>query len=415
MAGPLSGLRVIELAHERGAFVGKLLADAGADVILIEPPAGAPQRRHEPFLDDRFDIEASLSWWHYNTSKRGISLDLESVEGRNLLLQLIENADILIDGEDPGRLAHLNLDYPDLVKRNARLLMVSLTPFGRTAPRAEEPATDLTLAAASGMVWMNGYDDHTLPPVRGGIGQALQTGAHYAVMSVLAALLYRDHTGEGQHIDVNIHACCNVTTESATYAWLISGTTVFRQTGRHAAAFATTASQVRCRDGRYVNTGVPPRTPKEFGSLRQWILDLELQSEFPEIVFLERAMECQFVDLAKIGDDDEVTAIFAAGRDALVLIAGSLTAYEFFIGGQDRGFSVGIIYSPEEVLQDPQFRSRGFPVEVEHPEIGKTITYPGAPYRFTKTPWSISRRAPRLGEHNDEVLGALRRGPSSGI
>lgn len=410
MAGPLSGLRVIELAHERCAFAGKLLADAGADVILIEPPEGAPQRRHEPFVGDRPDSESSLSWWHYNTSKRGVTLGLESDEGRVLFLQLMADADILIEGEDPGRLAALHLDYPDLAQQNARLLMVSITPFGRRAPRADEPATDLTLAAASGMVWMNGYDDHSLPPVRAGSNHALQTGAHYAVMSLLAALLYRDHTGEGQHIDVNIHACCNVTTESATYAWLISGKEVFRQTGRHAASFATTSSQVRCSDGRYVNTGVPPRTPKEFASLRQWVLDLELQSEFPEVVFLERAMECQFVDLAKIGDDDEVTAIYAAGRDALVLIASRLTAYEFFIGGQERGFSVGIIYSPEEVLQDPHFIARGFAVEVEHPELGRTVTYPGAPYRFTASPWAISRRAPRLGEHNDEILGAIKRG-----
>jgi crotonobetainyl-CoA:carnitine CoA-transferase CaiB-like acyl-CoA transferase len=259
------------------------------------------------------------------------------------------------------------------------------------------------------MVWMNGYDDHGLAPVRGGGDQAYNTGAHYAVMSLLSALLHRDRTGDGQHIDVNINACCNVTTESGTYAWLVSGATVYRQTGRHAAAYATISSQVCCADGRYVNTGVPPRTREEFASLRQWLLDLGLQDEFPEIVFLERAMQREFVDHGRIGVDDEVTAMAEAGRNALVLIATRLPAYEFFIGGQERGFSVGIIYSPEEVMQDPHFIARGFPVAVEHPELGRSFVYPGAPYRFNASPWAISRRAPLPGEHNAEILDPLRR------
>jgi len=409
MAGPLTGVRVIELAHERCAFAGKLLADAGADVILVEPPGGAAQRTHEPFVDDQPNSERSLSWWHYNTSKRGVTLDLETDNGRDLLRQLVAEADVFIEGEDPGCMADWRLDYPDFEARNPGLVMVSITPFGRNAPRSEEPATDLTLAAGSGMVWMCGYDDHSLPPIRGGGNQAFQTGAHYAVMSLLSALLYRDQSGEGQHIDVNIYACCNVTTESGSYAWLVSGATVRRQTGRHAAGHATTPSQVRCADGRYVNTGVPPRTPKEFGSLRDWLLDLELQHEYPEIFLLEMAMELDFVDEAKIGIDDEVTAIFGAGRDALVLIASRLPAYDFFRGGQDRGFSVGIIYAPEQVMDDPHFRERGFPVAVEHPEMGREIAYPGAPYRFNGSPWEISRRAPQLGEHNDEILGTLKK------
>jgi len=408
MAGPLAGVRVIELANERCAFAGKLLADAGADVVLVEPPEGAPQRRHEPFLHDVPHPERSLSWWHYNTSKRGVTLDLGKAEDRGLFLQLIATADLFLEGEEPGRLASLQLDYPDLKGRNATLIMASITPFGRDAPRSAEPATDLTLSAGSGMVWMNGYDDHSLAPVRGGGDQALNTGAHYAVMSLLAALLFRDGTGEGQHIDVNIHACCNVTTESGSYAWLVSGATVYRQTGRHAATYATISPQVRCLDGRYANSGVPPRTRTEFASLRQWILDLNLQDDFPEILFLERAMESDFVDLGKIGDDDEVTAIAEAGRNALLLIAAHLPAYEFFIGGQERGFSVGIIYSPEEVLHDPQFRARGFPVSVQHPELGRSFVYPGAPYRFNASPWAITRRAPQLGEHNGEVLAPLK-------
>lgn len=406
-AGPLDGLRVLELAHERTAFAGKLLADAGADVVLLEPPAGCAQRDHAPFVDDRPDRESSLSFWHYNTSKRGITLDLEVPRGQELARELIARADVVLEGETPGSLAALGLDAEEALARHARLVWVSLTPFGRSGPRAGEPATDLTLLAGGGPVWSCGYDDHTLPPVRGGGNQALHTGAHHAVMALLVALLERERSGKGQLVDVSIHAACNVTTEMASYEWLVARATVQRQTGRHATVMRTSSAQARCADGRYVNTGVPPRRPEEFARLHRWVLDLGLAGEFPEVFLLEMGVQREHIDLSRIGQDAEITAIFGAGRDAIVLIASKLPAVEFFREAQTRGLPVGVIYAPEEVLDDPHFVARGFPVEVEHPELGRTVTYPGAPYRFERTPWRIACRAPRLGEHDAEVYAEL--------
>lgn len=407
MPGPLAGLRVLELAHERTAFAGKLLADAGADVRLVEPPGGCAQRAHAPFVDDQADPERSLSFWHYNTSKRGMTLDLQRPRGRELARELIAHVDVVLEGEDPSRLAALSLDATAELAGRPELVWVSITPFGRNAPRAEEPATDLTLLAGGGPVWSCGYDDHALPPVRGGGNQAYHTGAHHAVMGLLVALLERERSSRGQLVDVNIHAACNVTTELASYEWLVAGATVQRQTGRHATTMRTSRTQVRCADGRYANTGVPPRTPAEFGRLRQWVLDLGLEAEYPEVFLLEMGMQREAIDLSRIGQDEEITAIFAAGRDAIVLIAARLPAADFFRQAQERGIPVGVIYAPEEVLDDPHFRARGFPVEIDHPELGRSVTYPGAPYRFLRTPWSISRRAPRLGEHNAELYAEL--------
>jgi crotonobetainyl-CoA:carnitine CoA-transferase CaiB-like acyl-CoA transferase len=407
MLGPLDGLRVLELAHERTAFAGKLLADAGADVRLLEPRGGCAQRRHAPFVDDRPDPEGSLSFWHYNTSKRGITLDLDTPRGQEVARALLARVDVVLEGEDPGRLAAFDMDAPWALERQPALIWVSMTPFGRDGPRAAEPATDLTLLAGGGPVWSCGYDDHALPPIRGGGNQAYHTGGHYAVMALLVALLERERSGRGQLIDVNIHAACNVTTELATYEWLVARNVVQRQTGRHATVMRTSRTQVRCADGRYVNTGVPPRTPAEFGRLHQWVLDLGLSEEFPEVFLLEMGMQREALDLSRIGQDEEVTAIFAAGRDAIVLIATRLPAADFFRQAQERGIPVGVIYAPEEVLDDPHFRARGFAVEVDHPEIGRAVTYPGAPYRFARTPWRIARRAPRLGEHNAEIYAEL--------
>jgi crotonobetainyl-CoA:carnitine CoA-transferase CaiB-like acyl-CoA transferase len=224
-------------------------------------------------------------------------------------------------------------------------------------------------------------------------------------MSTLTALLHRFASGRGQFVDVSLHAAANVTTEAASYAWLVKGATVQRQTGRHAAVQSTGETQVLCADGRHANTGVPPRTPKEFAAMLGWIRDLGLEQQFPEAVFLEMGANWEGpFDLSRLGSDDTITAIFSAGRDALKLIAGKVPAYEFFVGCQRAGLPAGIVYAPEEAFEDEHFRARGLQAEVVHEDLGRTFRYPGAPYQLPASPWRISRRAPKLGEHTDEVL-----------
>ena len=404
----LTGVRVVEIAKERFAFAGKLLGDMGADVVLVEPLGGDPTRLLPPFVNDEPGENRSLYFMHYNTSKRSMILDLDSEEGRATFLKLIETSDVLIESEPTTRLSSLSLDYADLVKVQPKLIHTAMTPYGRDDPLSDLPVTDLTLMAAGGPPWSCGYDDHNLPPVRGWGNQGYQTGCHYVFMSVLTALLHRNVTGVGQFIDVSMTAALNVTTEAASYAWLVCEATVQRQTGRHAAVVPTGETQIRCADGRYVNTGVPPRFPVEFKKLLDWMTEINLVESFPEAVFLEMGAnwDGQF-DLSLIGEDESITAIFSAGREALVQIANSITAYEFFIGCQRAGLSVGVIYSPEEAFEDEHFKARGFPVEVRHDDLELTLTYPGAPYQLPLSPWGISRRAPHAGEHTNEILADL--------
>jgi crotonobetainyl-CoA:carnitine CoA-transferase CaiB-like acyl-CoA transferase len=404
--GPMQGLRIIELSNERGALAAKLFADMGAEVIVVEPPGGDPMRGYEPFLDDEPGPERSLYWWHYNTSKLGVTLDLDNADDRDRFRDLVSRADLLIECVDAGRLAALGLDYPDLATNAPQLVYVSITPFGRNGTGANDAATDLTILAGGGPAWNCGYDDHSLPPIRGGGNQGYHTGCHYAVMSALVALLAREQTGRGQHIDVSMHAAANVTTEAGSYEWLVAQTTVQRQTGRHASQHKTMESQIRCADGRHVNTGVPPTKPEDFRALLDWLERLGLAEQLPEAVFLEMgANRTERISLMRIMDDPEVQAIFGAGREAMNLIASQVSAYDFFIGAQTCGLAVGIIYSPDEVMDDEHFAARGFPVKVEHPEHGRSVTYPGAPYRFQRTPWKLKQRAPHLGEHNEDVFG----------
>ena len=402
--GALGDLQVIELSNERLAFAGKLLADMGADVILIEPPGGDPMRTYEPFLEDERGGERSLYFWHYNTSKRGITLDLETDTGRDALRRLVASADVFLESEAPGRLEALGIDAASLREGHPELIGVSIAPFMRGGPREHEQSTDLTLLAGGGPAWSCGYDDHSLPPVRGGGNQGYQTGCHYAFMSVLVALVSRDETGAGQHIDVDMHAAQNVTTEAGSYSWLVAEQTVQRQTGRHAGVNPSPPSQVECADGRWVNTGVPARRGRDFQQMLAWLEECGLLEDFPTAPMLEMGAAQDRIDLFKLRTDPAVREMFQAARDAVVVLASSMTAQEFFDGAQDRGFQVGIIYSPEEVMENPHFQARGFPTEVEHPELDRSFTYAGAPYLFHGSPWSISRRAPLLGEHADAIL-----------
>ena len=403
----LDDLRVIELCDERGAWAGKLLADMGADVIKIEPPEGDATRGYEPFADDVPDSEQSLYFWYYNTSKRSVVIDLSTRKGQADFRRLVESADIVIDTDDKGELEELGLDYEDFAEDNPDLIWASITPFGRNSVRSQEVHTDLTLAANGGFSWMNGYDDHSLPPVRGGGPQAWHTGCHYAFMGILVALLERNQSDQGQFIDVNINASINVTTEAGSYVWLVGHDTVQRQTGRHAGVSPSMPSQLECADGRYVNTGVPPRRPAEFGLVHKWLEEEGLLDEFLEAPLLLAGAALESFSLAEAMVDEEKQAIFGAGRDAFNLIASRIPAYEFFKKGQEYGFQVGIIHSPEEALEDPHFVDRGMQREVHHETIDRTITYPGAPYKLSKGGWNITRRPPHLGEHTDEILDAL--------
>ena len=214
--GPFTGLRVLELADEKGQFAGKLLADLGADVIKIEPPGGEPCRRVGPFVDDIPNPDRSLSFWYYNTSKRGITLDLDTADGQTLFRRMAANADVILETRPPGYMESRGLDYQSL--RHDRLIMCSLTPFGQTGPWRDFVTSDLLHMAAGGEMASCGYDETDVPdapPIAPGGGNAWHMGSHYATMAIMAALVYRSVSGHGQYIDASIHEACALTTERA--------------------------------------------------------------------------------------------------------------------------------------------------------------------------------------------------------
>lgn len=409
MKAMLSGLRVVELASDRAAWAGKLMGDLGADVIVVEAPGGHATRGYGPFLDDKPDPDRCLWWWNYNTSKRSVVLDLTSEEGREQFRRLAASADIVLEGEDPGVLDAQGIDHTQIRGAKSELIWVSVTPFGRRCADMHEPVTDLTLLAAGGTVWNCGYDDHSLPPVRPGGGHAHHTASAFAVLGALTALVHRDLTGIGQHVDVSMLAAGNVTTEVSSVDYLYRGATDMRQTGRHASEHKTMGIQVQTADGGYCTNPLGLTTAGNYQAVIDWLRELGLEDELPEFFFLPMGVERGGVPLKVLGVDVEATEIYRAGREALYLIASKLTMAEYFVQAQQRGIACGAVYAPDEALADEHYRFREYPVEVEHDELGRSFTYPGLPFTGTSIPKAI-RRAPMLGEHTQEVLAELSKG-----
>ncbi|MDV3132089.1 CoA transferase [Mycobacterium sp. 29Ha] len=388
----------MEISDQFTPVGGRVLAELGAEVIVVEPAQGSPHRLRPPFVDDESGVDRSLRWWGQNAGKRSVTLDVQSESGADTLRRLIGSADIVLAGGDraPG-----GITYREAAGDHPGLIWVSVTPFGLGSVRADHPATDLTVLAGGGPVWNCGYDDHSIPPMRGSGDQASNIGGMYAAIGALIALSHRDHTGVGQLVDVNVTAACNVTCEQTTYHWLVNQAVCVRQTGRHAYPTPSSEVQVRCADGHYATTGVLPRKPEEFTRMIAWLNELGLTEELPETVFLEMAAaRTTPVDLASIGEDDETTAIMSAARDAITLIASRMPAKEFFIASQQRGFPAGAILPPDEAFDDEHMVARGMHVPVEHSELDRTVVYPGVPYAFSASPTVEPSRAPMLGEHN---------------
>lgn len=389
MSGPLNGLRVLELADEKGQFCGKLLGDLGADVIKIEPLGGEPCRLVGPFLNDVVHPDRSLSFWYYNTSKRGITLNLASEDGRALFRRLAATADVVLETFRPGYLESLGLGQESLRAENPALIVCSLTPFGQTGPWRDYESADLLHMAAGGEMASCGYDDIDTPIAPGG-GNAWHMGCHYAYMAIMAALVYRTVSGVGQYIDTSIHEACALTTESAIANYVYRGEVLKRQTGRHHAVGPTVRTQFPAKDGKYVTAlisgGLNPRNVKNLADLMG-----------------AYGMAGDLAD-PKYQDPATIAASTSHIVDGLLAdFIASLPAEEVYHAAQARGFTWGAVRAPEDLPDDGHLQDRGFWKTVEHPELGRSFVYPGEAAIYNGTPWEISRRAPLIGEHNEDV------------
>lgn len=382
----LGDTRVLDLADEKGAYCTKILADMGADVIKLEPPGGDTTRRNGPFWHDMPEADKSLYFWQYNTNKRSITLNIDTADGREILKRLLATADVLVETCAPGYLDRLGLSYGALKELNPALIMTSITSFGQTGPYKDYKASDIVGLAMGGMMACCGLPD--TPPLMPYGGQAYHTASSLAAIATLIALYSREYTGKGQHIDVPMQACVAFSLEFMNLWYIYNKVRLKRQGSRHGVfgpGGPPLGSSQPCRDGWMCIFGSVP--PLEWMEEEGMVADLKSDERLWTDILYRRQKEPHVYEVVS-------NFVQKHGREEL-----------FHRNQKQYHVSWAPIYRVEDVFADSQMKVRGFFVEVEHPELGTTVKYPGAPYRHEGTPWRIVRRPPLVGEHNLEVLG----------
>lgn len=403
----LSPYRALDLADGRGHFCGKILADLGADVIKIEPPGGDPSRNTGPFYHDTPHPERSLYWWAYNTSKRSATLDIGTSSGKEAFRRLVSHSDFVVESFSPGYMDSLGLGYDALSQINPRLVVVSITAFGQAGPYRDLKAPDIVLMAMGGQMFSAGYPDR--PPVRISFPQAyLLAGAHGAA-AAMVALTYRLRTGQGQHVDISAQACVTRLLSGELSLWEFDGELSPREGSERPASGGLKVRIVwPCKDGSvtfrpgiggYLR-GLRPLVEWMASENAAGILKDKDWSSFSPLVSFTKEVESW---------QDIFGAFFLQHTKA-----------ELYEGALQRHIPLFPVSTPREVVHDHQLAVRTFWVTVEHPELGASFPYPGAPAKLPLTPWKIQRRPPLTGEHTDEVLassstGTARRAPTQAM
>jgi crotonobetainyl-CoA:carnitine CoA-transferase CaiB-like acyl-CoA transferase len=264
--GPLTGIRVIELADEQAEYCGLTLAGLGADVIKVEPPGGSPTRRIGPFYQDVVDRERSLFFWQYNRGKRSVVLDLDQRGDQERLRSLIASADVLLESMPKGELDRYGTGASTLMQQHPTLIIARVTAFGDDGPWSDFKGSDLIHLALGGVMMNCGYDPapggiYDLPPIAPQMWHAFHIAGEQLAVAIVAALLFRWRTGKGQQLSCAIHEAVAKSTEVDLMSWVMRRVPVLRQTCRHARETITPhPSIVHTKDGRWVmaNLGTRP-------------------------------------------------------------------------------------------------------------------------------------------------------------
>lgn len=374
-----TGVKVLEHCElVSGPYCAKLLADLGAETIKIEKPkTGDEARRRGPFLHDIPHPERSGLFLYLNTNKLGITLNLETSTGKRLFTELVKNTDILVEDTAPGTMERLGLGYDTLSEGNPSLIMTSITPYGQTGPYRGYKAHHLNIYHISGQAHFSYTEKRrpSEPPLRGGgyIGD-YDAGLSGAVATV-AALYKRNLSGIGQHIDVSKEEALISLDRVDIGTFTNDGVAAMKRRR------GMLGGLMPCKDG-YVIIIVPQQ--------HQWEALVKLMGN-PEWAQGEKCKD---------------ESVRAENADELQLLIEEWmlqhTRDEIYHRGQSFSCPVGVVNSAADVFNSPQMNERGFFVEIDHPEAGK-LRYPSASYKFSETPWRVSRAASLLGEDNLEV------------
>ncbi len=390
----LSPYRVLDLTDERGLLCGKILADLGADVIQIEPPGGSTARHIGPFYHDEIHPEKSLFWWAYAINKRGITLNLKSADGQQLLQRMASEAHFLIESFPPGYLHRLGLGYEALAAINPELVLVSITPFGQDGPYAQYKATDVVGMAMGGLMYLTGDPDRA--PVRVGYPQFYLHGAAAGATGAMLAHSARVRTGQGQHVDVSCQQAVARSLAHAPQFWQLENL-ILKRLGafRQGAGDSRTRVNWRCQDG-YVNFmpgGGGAGSARSVRALLAWMREEGRPND-----------ELEAVPWEDLGYGSGRAEVMDKIADAVGQFFAERTRDYLVSESAKRRVMLFPVATERDILTHPQLEARGYFEDISHPELDTSVTYPGL---FIKdeggSRLGLRRRPPLIGEHNLEI------------
>ena len=357
-----------------GSFCGRLLADYGADVLKLEPPTGASLRRMGPFFGDDPHPEKSLFYLLMNLNKKGATLNLETVTGRNILKRLVPHVDVVIESYRPGYLTDFGVGYDDLVAENSSLIMTSITPFGQTGPYSQYKGEEVVNYAMGLIMSISGIQGEE--PLKHGGFQAQYEGGLNGAASTSMALFMQGNTGEGQHIDISVTECVASTAMATQTTYTFMGGTL----PRRRPSGSNFGHPMPCKDGWIiVQTGG--------GATWDTIAEFFGDPQLKEPKFADPAQRLRnTVELDQVVLD----SIKERGK------------WDLFTKAAEARMLFGLVQTPSELLECPQLKSRDFYREIDHPVIGK-VKVPASLFNLSLTPYQYTRPAPTLGQHNSEI------------
>lgn len=399
--GMLAGLRVIEFADEIGEYSGLILQGLGAEVIKVEPKEGSPSRHIGPYYEDRPGPERSLFFWAYNRGKHSVVIDSQQE-----MIELLASADIVLDSLKGAGLKPYGLDQ-DLVERFPSLIIARISPFGDDGPWKDYKASDLIHLALGGVMMNCGYDaapdgHYDLPPIAPQLWHAYHIAGEQLACGIVAALIHRQASGEGQQVSCAIHQSVAINTELDLMSWIMRRAPIYRQTARHAAEKPNRTPNIsHTKDGRWVMSwGVSAKDKAQLVPfLDGYGMAADLQPPDANSDLLARS-------IPGTADRDEES------NHTLDVIQRFVRAFRYqdvpWREAQNAGLLWAPIRKPHENAMDEHWLSRKTFSEIAHPELGKHFKYPTSKWLSDVTAWQPGTRAPYVGEHSQPVLGGLK-------
>ena len=373
----LGGYRVLDLSVAMaGPLAAMRLGDLGADVVKVEPVIGEWQRHTS--AGGAAGNEVNASFLSLNRNKRSLAVDLKSEDGRELLYELVRTSDVFLQNYRPGVAARLGVDYDTLRALKPSLVYVSISGYGESGPYAEWPGQHLLVQAMSGALFSAGRPDE--PPVAAPYFLADAVTAYSAFEGVLAALLHRERTGEGQLVQVNMLDAVIALQMQELSVHTVGGVPQTRSEEVHAHSYIRAPYGIFTTADGYIS-----------------------------LAFANLPVLAEVLDAPQLAGLDAERDGFARRDEIAAAVSTALrreSTEHWMLKLRERGVWCGPVLSYDDLRTDPQVLHNESFVTYEHPTEG-TVTTPGFPYRFSRTPAEVHRPAPLVGEHTDELLSEL--------